>query len=395
MSPLTIGMSCLVIGSGWHPALFRAEIKELSIPYEVREVCDSSRIVSIDLEELDSKSKLFLQLSRSATMDELLFPSGWIRVLDLPNQENIQVSLIKYISDWIISKLEKIGKDSIAVRWERIDGGIESVESSVLAGYLGSIFVENGWKVDLENPSTELMVIFDGSCDIVCWGFRKISYPPRTGWKERVATERPFFKPISLDPILAKVMVNLAGIISPNDGHLCDPMCGTGGILMEAALMHVPYIGIDFDREMISGSKTNLEWILEKENVKKELGLVEYGNAVELTDVFRKLPNLDISAFAFDPPYGRNSWQSEKEGSLLSSVLNSCSKLVSSKNNVKLMCVLPWESLKNQNNGEIISSNTWIKIKEMFEKSNWRIVDKFSIHVHSSMSRLLIRATNI
>tara|TARA_B100000214_G_scaffold304127_1_gene234888 strand:+ start:935 stop:2101 length:1167 start_codon:yes stop_codon:yes gene_type:complete len=388
-------MSYLVIGSGWHPALFRAEIKELSTPFEVEQVCESSRVMSIDLDEFDLESELFSQLSRSATIDELLFPSGWIRVSDLPYEGNIQENLIKYVSEWIISKLDQISKDSIAVRWERIDGGIDSVESSVLAGYLGSTFVEHGWTVDLDNPSTELMLILDGSCEMVCWGIRKISCAPRIGWKERVATERPFFKPISLDPILAKVMVNLTGITSSDDGYLCDPMCGTGGILMEAALMDLPYVGIDLDREMIDGSKLNLEWILKKENMNKEIGLLQHGNATKLTNVFRKLPNLNISAFAFDPPYGRNSWQSEKEGGLLSSVLNSCNEVVSSKSDVKLMCVLPWDSLKNQKEGEDISDNNWLQIKEMFEKSNWRIIDKFSIHVHSSMSRLLIRATNL
>ena len=388
-------MSCLVIGSGWHPDLFRAEIEELIQPFELERIGNSSRIVSIDANKSDLDSKLISKLSRSGTLDELLYPSGWISISKFSEELDLQKDLIHHISNWINSNLNHIESGSIAVRWMSINGGIKSIESSVFAGYLGSVFVENGWSVDLEKPSTELMLILDGGCGIVCWGIRKITESPRIGWKERVATERPFFKPISLDPILAKVMVNLTGIQSSSEGYLCDPMCGTGGVLMEAALMDVPYVGIDFDKEMVLGSKENLNWIHQIHNITKSTGFVKHGNAMELNQVLASFPELSICGFAFDPPYGRNSWQSEKGSELLSSVLEACNEQVSSKIEVKLLCVLPWQSLNKQKENKSISLDNWNDIYNMFEKTNWKIIDSFSIHVHGSMSRLLIRASNL
>ena len=52
---------------------------------------------------------------------------------------------------------------------------------------------------------------------------------------QRRAGERPFFKPVSLDPRLARLAVNLAS--GPqNRGPVVDPMTGTGGFLIEASL---------------------------------------------------------------------------------------------------------------------------------------------------------------
>jgi tRNA (guanine10-N2)-dimethyltransferase len=245
------------------------------------------------------------------------------------------------------------------------------------------------------------MLVLDGSCGVVCWGIRKIRISPRIGWKDRRATERPFFKPISLDPILAKVIVNLTGIKSGSQEYLCDPMCGTGGILMEAALMDVPYVGIDFDQEMVSGCKTNLEWVLRGNNEHNSSNIVRYGNATDLSSVLVDISHLNITGFAFDPPYGKNSWRSEEGWNLLSSVLHSCNKLVVSKSDIGLLCLLPWPSLNKQNTDSksnlqsSIMEREWNEINSLFEKSNWKISDKYSIHVHGSMSRLLIRATKM
>ena len=52
------------------------------------------------------------------------------------------------------------------------------------------------------------MIILDGISEHIFWGERKNSKHPREGWVQRVATERPFFKPISLDPRLARVALN-------------------------------------------------------------------------------------------------------------------------------------------------------------------------------------------
>lgn len=70
-----------------------------------------------------------------------------------------------------------------------------------------------------------------------------------------------------LPPKLARMMVNL-GIgayqqttITNSEPLLYDPFCGTGTVLMEAALRDCQVIGSDLDAEAVKGAKANLDWL--------------------------------------------------------------------------------------------------------------------------------------
>lgn len=66
-----------------------------------------------------------------------------------------------------------------------------------------------------------------------------------------------------LPPKLARMMVNLAQV--PENGSLLDPFCGSGTVLMEAALASDALItGSDIDSKQIDASKTNISWLAEK-----------------------------------------------------------------------------------------------------------------------------------
>ncbi len=69
-----------------------------------------------------------------------------------------------------------------------------------------------------------------------------------------------------LPPKLARMMVNLAQV--PDNGILLDPFCGSGTVLMEAALATTAkkIIGSDIDAKQITDTLTNLVW-LEKQNI--------------------------------------------------------------------------------------------------------------------------------
>ncbi|MHB8830949.1 MAG: DNA methyltransferase [Patescibacteria group bacterium] len=69
-----------------------------------------------------------------------------------------------------------------------------------------------------------------------------------------------------LPPKLARMMVNLAQV--PEGGNLLDPFCGSGTVLMEAALATAAkkIIGSDIDAKQITDTLTNLVW-LEKQNI--------------------------------------------------------------------------------------------------------------------------------
>lgn len=62
-----------------------------------------------------------------------------------------------------------------------------------------------------------------------------------------------------LPPKLAQIMLNLAKPV-PNSPVL-DPFCGTGVVLMEAALQGHPVVGSDLNPTMILYTQTNLDWL--------------------------------------------------------------------------------------------------------------------------------------
>ncbi|MDE1868564.1 MAG: hypothetical protein KGH60_01190 [Candidatus Micrarchaeota archaeon] len=62
-----------------------------------------------------------------------------------------------------------------------------------------------------------------------------------------------------LPPKLAQIMLNLAGVTS--ETKVLDPFCGTGVVLMEAALKHASIMGSDARQEMVSATKDNLKWL--------------------------------------------------------------------------------------------------------------------------------------
>jgi tRNA G10 N-methylase Trm11 len=72
---------------------------------------------------------------------------------------------------------------------------------------------------------------------------------------------RPFrdAKTGMLPPKLARMMVNLA----TSEGSILDPFCGSGTILMEAALMfpRASLYGSDINAKQIAGAKRNFEWL--------------------------------------------------------------------------------------------------------------------------------------
>lgn len=62
-----------------------------------------------------------------------------------------------------------------------------------------------------------------------------------------------------LTPKVARMMLNLAG--PEQDKLLYDPFCGTGTVLLEAALAGYSLMGSDLDEEAVKGTRDNLEWL--------------------------------------------------------------------------------------------------------------------------------------
>ena len=118
-------------------------------------------------------------------------------------------------------------------------------------------------------------------------------------FEKRKNQNRPFSSPVSLDPVLARVLVNLSGT-KPGE-NLLDPFCGTGGILIEAGLCGIGVCGTDIKNAMVEGCRKNLE----------KYGVISHdirkGKVSEALEIFDR----EFSAVVTDLPYGKSSKTTE------------------------------------------------------------------------------------
>jgi tRNA (guanine10-N2)-dimethyltransferase len=176
---------------------------------------------------------------------------------------------------------------------------------------LGQILVDRGFAVDLDDPDHELRAVFSEDTCLLGW----LEVESVRDYGTRKPTDRPFFQPGGMDPLLARALVNLAGA-RPN-ATLLDPMCGTGGILIEAGLVGATPLGADAQRKMARGAAENLAHYLDGDDGEADEGLASDGQVKDgATSEWATLqgdathlpfPNDSIDSVVFDAPYGRQS----------------------------------------------------------------------------------------
>ncbi len=166
---------------------------------------------------------------------------------------------------------------TVAVRATDVHGST-GIDTARAERELGQVLVDRGFSVDLEAGSPVACRLLGGRLEQ--------SDPPTDdgngdtederlsvcalGWLaaesvrdfgSRAPTDKPFFQPGSMDPLLARAVANVAGARAGNT--ILDPMCGTGGVLVEAGLVGADVIGTDAQRKMVDGSRENLAQFLE------------------------------------------------------------------------------------------------------------------------------------
>lgn len=155
-----------------------------------------------------------------------------------------------------INQLEKQMKNFDWNRYFKEDFYLSTINlpDSFSKKYLADFIYEklNQPKVNIKTPSTIFELVF----------LNKEVYATKRRWENkddfnsRKAHKRKEHHPTSIHPKLAKALVNLTGI---KRGKIIDPCCGSGGILIEAALMGLKPEGKDIDKKMIARAKINLE----------------------------------------------------------------------------------------------------------------------------------------
>jgi len=183
---------------------------------------------------------------------------------------------------------------SYAVRVENLTG--KKVEKEKLESELGEKLSTEKNKVKLENPESVIKVYITDNKKYYGQVIEDIN---RGLFQKRSNEKRPFSSPISMDPVLARVLGNLSEVSSGE--QILDPFCGTGGILIEAGLCGIGVKGLDIQEEMVEGAKQNL----------KEYGIlncdIREGDISEVNEIFDR-----YNAVISDLPYGKASKIEEK-----------------------------------------------------------------------------------
>ena len=364
-------MACL---RGWHVALATAELEALApeINFEVitpRLLASSKQLATAELQQI---------ITCSSGIQ--CFLDNYVSI-DLEH-ESVE-DLLEKATQMIRSATFK---GSLAVRTMRIDGRINDFSTQSTAGKIGSIAVAEQFTIDLENPEIEIGLIADGGSNIVACGWLVGNFDDSIGTANRRATERPFFRPISLDPRLARLAVNLAS--GPIDKRaVLDPMTGTGGFAVEAVMMGRRCVAIDMNQAMVEGTKQNIAWALQGQSAENDYQVVT-GDACELSETIDESWHGQISGIVLDPPYGRNSHGSQSHYDLIGKTLQSARMVIG--NNAKLVLIVPIIPDKDDT-GEIeLLHGHWNELKQLLSDCGSTVTGQWKEHVHGSLSRLIL-----
>ena len=363
---------CIVSLRGWHPALAQAELSALFPQGKVKPL-SSPRLAGLKC----SKDASELQISAGI---EAVFTDGVN--IEWSNEEQVLHSIAEYLEQFPHNEA------SCAVHAWKHGEGINGCSRTAIAGKIGGILSRAGASIDLKNPESTFGLLLDGHSQTVTFGWLLNHGPKGDSSIERRASQRPFFKPVSLEPRLARLAVNLAcGPLA--NGACLDPMTGTGGFTIEAIMSGRNAIGMDLDEEMIQGAKLNLEWAGSESNP------FVLGDATDIKAILSDEVH-SFSGVVLDPPYGRNSQGSMDHHALLRYTLASAREVVDGG----LVLILPSEPRTEYMNHPLDKSErpplkhyAWETIEDMLNETGWHYENTWYVSVHRSLGRVIVYAT--
>lgn len=331
-------MEFLLILSREHPKIPYSEVKAvLDVEcnnYNVKYQKDGIMVVSSDE---DVGEILVNRLAYAHEVSKLLF---------MTNIENLKDKILKV--DW-----DSILGQTFAVRVKRINSEISSREMEVKIG--GIIDRLSSSKVNLENPESFVRVVFNDSK--VFFGIR-VGKINKKHFNIAKPHKRPFFHPSSLDPKIARCMVNLARV--KKGEKILDPFCGAGGVLIEAGMIGIKVIGCDIDKKMVKGAIENLKYF----GIKDFKVFQEDARKIKLKE--------KVDAIVTDPPYGIST---STKGEELSKLYYEF--LLSAKDNLK-------------DNGILcMASPHFVDIDKIIGKTKFKILERYEIRLHKSLTRII------
>lgn len=255
-------MSVFYFLSGATPALSRLELS--SVAQTAIEAVGQTRLLQAEFDSADQAQAVFAQLGGSVKLYEV------VAKLAATDASELLARLAEKMSEFAIdnsidfgfveyghAQFGQFGLQEIKVELKKL--GVRSRYLKQEGTGLSAAVLLHQHKVQdwclVHDQNTTMLARTIAVQDIDDWTLRDRSKP----YADR--------KKGMLPPKLARIMVNLAlegtqkNLLA--DQTLLDPFCGSGTVLMEAALRGVKVVGSDLDRTAITGSNANLQWLRE------------------------------------------------------------------------------------------------------------------------------------
>ncbi len=260
---------------------------------------------------------------------------------------------------------------SVAVRATDVHGSTDAHTPDVERA-LGGVLVDRGFSVDLEDPDHVLRAAFSAgklaasneSVAVCALGW--LTAESVRDFGSRAPTDKPFFQPGSMDPLLARAVANIAGA---GPGRIVvDPMCGTGGLLLEAGLLGADVVGTDAQRKMAKGARENLGYFLDVDQP-SPTGASRGDWHVGRADATRlSLATDSADAVIFDAPYGRQSKiETHRLEDLLAGALTEAHRIA--------------------DRAVLVADRSWTSVAR---EAGWEIEAAFERRVHRSLTRYVL-----
>lgn len=224
-----------------------------------------------------------------------------------------------------------------------------SYSEAELAGYVWRSIKKP--RINLKKPKTKIELFFTSKKVYCCLLIKGIKHD----FSKRRAHLRPGFTATSLNPKLARCLVNLTGI---KKGALTDCFCGSGGILIEAGLIGLKLIGYDIDKKTLDKCKQNLDFY----KIKKYKLLNK--DALKIKN--------KIMHLATDLPYGQSS-------------------IIKGKNFYPDFLNMLKMNLKGK--AVVVFPNS-INYKKLIKEAKLQINEEFSYYIHKSLTKKIVVLEN-
>ncbi|MDH7564667.1 MAG: DNA methyltransferase [Candidatus Bathyarchaeota archaeon] len=329
--------------SGEHETLPFAEVKAIleaeNHSYETVEVLDQ-------LVRLDAEIESLRSIANRAAYTRICGLEILCCAADLNE-------IFKRFASADVSRFLESG-ETFAVRIKHVKRYSPRIDGMLLEKKLGTIILKcaEGAKVNLKKPDKTFVGVLTSKKFVFGLKFHEVL--PKS-FVERRPRRKPFFHPSAMQAKLARCMVNLA---RPKRSYVVlDPFCGTGTMLIEAALLGCRAIGLDVQRRMAKGSRRNLE----------HFGITSAD--VVLADM-RKMPITKADCVVTDPPYGISS-----------------STLKQSPTQLVKYLFANTSQILDQRKRVCIAAPTKMKITHIAADLGYKHLESYEVYVHRSLTR--------